>query len=97
MEFKKSRKKTIVWKEEESAPKRSRKKAPESVMSESTKTRVIKTTYIDGNKSKPSLKSNKSGNLAEAVNNLSDQSISNYLEPVAGLSLSAEDKMVAHD
>ncbi|KZS02409.1 Uncharacterized protein APZ42_000564, partial [Daphnia magna] len=61
------------------------------------KTRVIKTTYIDGNKSKPSLKSNKSGNLAEAVNNLSDQSISNYLEPVAGLSLSAEDKMVAHD
>ncbi|KAK4024213.1 hypothetical protein OUZ56_009600 [Daphnia magna] len=91
MEFKKSRKKTIVWKEEESAPKRSRKKAPESVMSESTKTRVIKTTYIDGIKSKPSLKSNKSGNLAEAVENLSYQSISNYLEPVAGPSLSAED------
>ncbi|EFX66125.1 hypothetical protein DAPPUDRAFT_116662 [Daphnia pulex] len=91
MEFKKSRKKTILWKEEESAPKRSRKKVPESVMPESTKTRVIKTTYIDGIKSKPSLKSYKSGNLAETVENISDQSISNYLEPVAGPSLSAED------
>ena len=30
MEFKKRRKKTIVWKEEESAPKRHRKKAPDS-------------------------------------------------------------------
>jgi hypothetical protein len=29
--------------------------------------------------------------LAETVENLSDQSISNYLEPVAGPSLSAED------
>ncbi|KZS03151.1 Uncharacterized protein APZ42_034200, partial [Daphnia magna] len=36
-------------------------------------------------------------NLAEAVENLSDQSISNYLEPVAGPSLSADDNMVAHD
>ena len=61
MEFKKSKKKTILWKEEESAPKRARKKAPESVMPESAKTRVIKTTYIDGIKSKPSLKSYKSG------------------------------------
>jgi hypothetical protein len=36
----KSRKKTIVWKGEESAPKRCRKEALESVMPESTKTRV---------------------------------------------------------
>ncbi len=61
MEFKKSRKKTILWKEEESAPKRSRKKVPESVMPESIKTRVKKTVYFDGIKSKPSLKSYKSG------------------------------------
>ncbi|EFX66156.1 hypothetical protein DAPPUDRAFT_116664 [Daphnia pulex] len=60
-------------------------------MPESIKTRVKKTVYFDGIKSKPSLKSYKSGNLAETVENISDQSISNYLEPVAGSSLSAED------
>jgi hypothetical protein len=57
MEFKKSGKKTIVWEGEESTPKRSRKEAPKSVMPESTKTKVKKTVYFDGIKSKPSLKS----------------------------------------
>jgi hypothetical protein len=61
MEFKQCRKKMIVWKGEKSAHKRSRKEAPEDVMSESTKNKVRKTIYFDGNKSRPSLKSNKSG------------------------------------